>query len=34
MGMAALALLFTSCEKDQPETVNDLAQESVDMSDF
>lgn len=34
MGMAALALLFTSCEKDQPETANDLAQESVDMSDF
>jgi len=34
MGMAALALLFTSCEKDQPENVNDLAQESVDMSDF
>lgn len=34
MGMAALALLFTSCEKDQPENENDLAQESVDMSDF
>ncbi|CAM4041396.1 zinc metalloprotease [Gillisia hiemivivida] len=34
MGMAALALLFTSCEKDQPENVNELAQESVDMSDF
>lgn len=32
--MAALALLFTSCENDQPETANDLAQESVDMSDF
>lgn len=34
MGMAALALLFTSCEKDQPENANDLAQESIDMSDF
>ena len=34
MGMAAIALLFTSCEKDQPENATDLAQESVDMSDF
>jgi hypothetical protein len=34
MGMAALALLFTSCEKDQPENANELAQQQVDMSDF
>ncbi|RKS53330.1 pregnancy-associated plasma protein-A [Gillisia mitskevichiae] len=34
MGMAALALIFTSCENDQPETSNELAQESIDMSDF
>ena len=32
--MAALALLFTSCEKDQPENANELAQQQVDMSDF
>ncbi len=34
MGMAAIALLFTSCEKDQLENSNELAQQQVDMSDF
>lgn len=34
MGMAAIALLFTSCEKDQPEDANELAQQQIDMSDF
>ncbi len=32
--MAAIALLFTSCEKDQPENQNELALQEVDMSDF
>ncbi|MCF4101811.1 zinc metalloprotease [Gillisia sp. M10.2A] len=34
LGMAALALLFTSCEEEQPSNLSEQAQEKVDMSDF
>ncbi|SDS47780.1 Pregnancy-associated plasma protein-A [Gillisia sp. Hel1_33_143] len=34
LGMAAMALMFTSCNDDQSENVDEIAQENVDMSDF